>query len=83
MVAYKLVHANLYVCITILLFQIFRRLHKACLCLSHRTTVQLVDDFGKQHDKPVSTWRDEIFERQLLKVCKSILLCQIIFFALL
>ena len=32
------------------------------LCMSHKTTIRLVDQMGKNHDSDVSGWRDEILK---------------------
>lgn len=40
----------------------FIHLQEVCLCLSHKSTVALVDKLGFEHDKSVIDWKNEIFE---------------------
>ena len=42
--------------------QIYTRLQKLMLCMSHKTTIRLVDQMGKNHDSDVCGWRDEILK---------------------
>ena len=51
--------------ITAYLPKVFNRLHKACLCLSHRSTISIIDQFGEDYDEPVISWRNETLESLL------------------
>ena len=49
--------------------KVYSRLQKACLCLSHKSTVNLVDKLGADFDVVVLNWKDGIFDN-LVKVRK-------------
>lgn len=45
--------------------QVYDRLQKLCLCLSHSKTIQLIDQLGEDYDEVVRQWKqtaDEKFE---------------------
>ncbi len=37
--------------------QVYDRLQKLCLCLSHSKTIQLVDQLGTDHDEVARQWK--------------------------
>ena len=54
----------LLILITIVIYsKVYSRLQKACLCLSHKSTVTLVDKLGANYDDAVVNWKDEIFNK--------------------
>ena len=55
----------------------FNRLHKACLCLSHQSTISIVDEFGEKHDKSVVMWQNDLLEN-LTQVSKGARLVYVI-----
>ncbi len=38
----------------------YERLQKIFLSVSHKTTIRMVKDLGKDYDKPVREWRDSL-----------------------
>ena len=50
--------------------KVFYRLHKACLCLSHQSTISIIDQFGEDYDEPVISWLNETLE-SLLQVSEN------------
>ena len=40
--------------------QVYNRLQKLFLCLSHKRTISVIEELGKKFDNPVKEWRDEI-----------------------
>lgn len=43
-----------------LYLQVFTRLQKLALCMSHCSTVRLIEQLGKGHDSVLVQWRDHI-----------------------
>lgn len=41
-------------------FQVFNRLQKLNICMSHQTTIKLVDMLGSDFDSKVHQWRDSL-----------------------
>lgn len=53
--------------------QVFDRLNKLNLCVSHTATVSIVTALGKDHNKEVKKWRDEISQFiEDKKVCQKL-----------
>lgn len=40
------------------IMQVFVRLQKLCLSMSHKRVTSMIDDLGKDHDQEVLKWRD-------------------------
>ena len=40
--------------------QVFNRLQKLALCMSHRSTVRLIEQLGRGHDSALIQWRDNV-----------------------
>ncbi len=51
-------------CASNYIFQVYTRLQKLLLCLSHSRSVAYVDVLGAEHDKPVLSWKESL-ERQV------------------
>ena len=45
--------------------QVFVRLQKLSLTMSHKTVINILDDLGKDHDKPLLEWRDKLHTVQV------------------
>ena len=43
-------------------FQAYTRLQKLGVCMSHRSTLRMVDSLGKDHDEVVRKWQEELKE---------------------
>ena len=39
-------------------FQVYERLQKLCITVSHKSMIHLLDDVGKDFDRVVCEWRD-------------------------
>ena len=65
--------------INLYFLKVYSRLQKACLCLSHKSTVSLVDKLGANFDVVVINWKDKIFDNlievRMLKVVIFMHLC--------
>jgi len=57
--------------------KVYSRLQKACLCLSHKSTVTFVDKLGVNYDSTVMNWKDEIFNTliEVIKCCSVPVYC--------
>ena len=66
----------------------YNRLQKVGLCLSHRSTIRLVDKFGEGFDQKVVQWKTEIEETMdasvivvhLVIICLPMIYCTLFFF---
>lgn len=47
-------------CLIVLDMQVYERLQKLFVTVSHKSTIRLVKALGKDFDKPVKDWRDSI-----------------------
>ena len=43
--------------------QVFNRLQKIQLCLSHKSTLRFLDDAAEQYDEKVHSWRESLLRR--------------------
>ena len=46
--------------------QVFTRLQKLLVCLSHKRTVAYMDRLGENHDRAVLEWRQSVLEQKSL-----------------
>lgn len=49
-----------YECMFIIVPQVYRRLQKLNLVMSHQVTIRLVNELGVDHDRKVKEWRDAL-----------------------
>lgn len=45
--------------------QVFTRLQKLLLCVSHKSTLSFIDKLGQNYDEPVKSWKEDIESRKL------------------
>ena len=76
-VVLKVGHANTQVCVVgstaqkgthmnnavLPLIQVFNRLQKIQLCLSHKSTLRFLDIASEEYDEKVHRWRESLLER--------------------
>ena len=43
-----------------ILMQVYTRLHKLGICMSHKSTVRLLDKLGEGHDAEVHKWKEDL-----------------------
>ena len=46
--------------VIIMFVQVFNRLHKLGLVMSHSSTIRVLEELGSEHDKVVHQWRQEL-----------------------